>query len=379
MQENLLQENRLLRRKLRSLLEQARQNEKKQGLFDSIGFEIIGSSTPSELRDLLLFQMRARFQLQDIVLCLIDYDHDAERLFYGYDEEEARVLYGRNLIILDQEEHQEKISSLSYVPQLGQHLLKTHGWMMDKLDFTSPPASAALLPLIRSDQIMGALMFISSDLYRYQSTYDTTFLQKLCAMVAVAIENTLNQQRIKEIGYQDALTQAYNRRYFDLRFKDEVERSVRQKADLVCMFMDVDYFKKVNDSYGHHIGDLVLMRMVALLKEHVRACDIVARYGGEEFAVVLPDADLTAAKEIAERLRTAIETDNYRYNDYMIDLTVSIGLASISMLDEHADKSAEALGQLVLGLADKALYQAKRSGRNQVVVYSDSCDVPPFP
>ncbi len=100
-----------------------------------------------------------------------------------------------------------------------------------------------MLPLIRSEQVIGAILLVSGDCNRYQSSHATDFLQKLSAMAAVAIENCLNQQRLKEIGYQDVLTQAYNRRYFDLRFRDEIERSLRKRENLACMFLDVDFSK----------------------------------------------------------------------------------------------------------------------------------------
>ena len=263
MEDTIYKENRLLRRKLDNLLRQARTNEKKQGLFDSFGFEVIGASTPAQLRDLLLFQMQARFQLQDVVLCIVDYDKDTEHLFYGYDEE-ARAIFENNLIILDLESEQEKIQSLPFYPLLGAKVLKNYHWLVERLGDSEQFESAALLPLIRSEQIIGAILLVSGDSNRYQTSHATDFLQKLSAMAAVAIENCLNQQRLKEIGYQDVLTQAYNRRYFDLRFRDEIERSLRKQENLACMFLDVDFFKKVNDTYGHHVGDMVLMNMVEM-------------------------------------------------------------------------------------------------------------------
>ena len=193
-------------------------------------------------------------------------------------------------------------------------------------------------------------------------------------MTAVAIENCLNQQRVKEIGYQDALTQAYNRRYFDLRFKDEIERSLRRDDELSCMFLDVDHFKKVNDTYGHHIGDLVLMRMVALIKEQVRACDIVARYGGEEFVVALPGTGLEVAEEIAERLRVAVNSDTQKYYDKNLNISISIGMTTLRHLDPESRQESGLISAALLDRADKALYCAKKGGRNRVVVYSKSCE-----
>ncbi|MDH5765702.1 MAG: GGDEF domain-containing protein, partial [Gammaproteobacteria bacterium] len=193
-------------------------------------------------------------------------------------------------------------------------------------------------------------------------------------MTAIAIENCLNQQRIKEIGYQDALTQAYNRRYFDLRFKDEIERSLRLDHDLACIFVDVDFFKQVNDTYGHHVGDLVLMRMVSIIKEQVRACDIVARYGGEEFVIALPNSDVEVATEISERLLTTISSEKHDFYGNELSITVSIGLTAFNAGEHNEAANADDLAVLLVEQADNALYQAKNNGRNQIVVYSSERD-----
>jgi len=211
---------------------------------------------------------------------------------------------------------------------------------------------------------------------RYNKDVATTFLQKLAAMIAISIENCINRQRTLELGYQDGLTNAYNRRYFDERLKHEVDRCTRRKTDLVCLFIDVDFFKKINDQHGHQVGDAVLVRLVSLMTEQVRSSDIVARYGGEEFAVILPDTGIQLAHEVAERIRSKVEAQKLIINDHTLGITVSIGLASLSQIKYQRETEnqgpsqfdTENLDQLLLGRADEALYQAKQTGRNQVVI-----------
>jgi diguanylate cyclase (GGDEF)-like protein len=364
----LYKENRVLHRKLDSLLKQARTNEKKQELFDSFGLEVIGSSTPAELRDMLLTRLQVRFKLRDVVLCVVDCEEDAEHLFFGYDEE-ARLLFDRRMLFLRPGTDLEKIQSLSSCPVLGTEVLKNYSWMLDGLGNHQQHQSAAFLPLIRGSNVLGALLLISSDYDRYQSGHATDFLQKLSAMVAVALENCLNHQRLKEIGYQDVLTLAHNRRYFDQRIKDEIARSLRKQEDLACLFLDVDHFKKVNDTYGHHVGDMVLMQMVSIIKEQVRACDIVARYGGEEFVVALPGTGLERAKEIAERLRVSVYAAPFTYNDDQVEISISVGLTSIGLPGDDEKQDIDVIATRMLEHADKALYTAKENGRNQVVIY----------
>ena len=370
MEDTIFNENRKLKRQLDNLLRRARTNEQKQELFDSFGFEVISANTPAQLRDYVLFQMQARFQLQDVVMSLVDFDHDVEQLFYGHDID-AKKMYESKLLILDKVKDEQKISTINMYPKLGPEVLNEYEWMLKGLDDVESCNSAALLPLVRNNRIIGTLLLLSRDVNRYQTGIATTFLQKLSAMTAVAIENCLNQQRIKEIGYQDPLTQAYNRRYFDLRFTDEIERSLRQGDNLACMFLDVDFFKKVNDTFGHHVGDLVLTQLVNLIKEQVRACDVVARYGGEEFAVVLPGVSLQLATEIAERLRKAVQLDKrLTCGQGGLNITISIGLEILSSINE-TDLSTKEIGHILLQHADEALYKAKTSGRNQVVIYTD--------
>lgn len=371
MEDAIYKENRQLRRQLDNLLRQARTNEKKQELFDSFGFEVIAATTPAELRELLLVQMAARFQLHAVVLIIVDYDKDVERLFYGHDED-AKQFYKNKLLILDPEK-KKPLHTLPDTAQLGAKVLKTCDWMLGDLEDRDLFESAAYLPLIRGSQTIGAMLLVSKDYQRYQSSHGTDFLRKLSAMTAVAIENCLNHQRIKEIGFLDALTQVYNRRYFGLRFNDEIERSLRRNTDMSCMFLDVDFFKKVNDTYGHHIGDLVLTRMVTLIKEHVRACDIVARYGGEEFVVVLPETGIEVAKDIAERLRQAVCRQAHQIGEHNLKISVSIGIAGIGHVPDTEDKKAEEIAIQLLDRADKSLYRAKETGRNQVILYDALC------
>ncbi len=369
--ESIYEKNRLLQRKLDNLIKQAKANEKKQELYESFGFEIIGVNTPKQLSELLLSQMIDRFQLLEVVLCLIDQHQDTERLFFNHDEE-ARLHCANKLVILDTLNDAEIILSLPHRPLLGSEVLKKYCWMITNLENRAQIKSAALLPLLRSNRIMGALLLLSNDLHRYQQGVGTLFLQKLSAMTAIAIENCLNQQRIKEVSYQDALTQAYNRRYFDLRFKEEIARCIRWDDDLICMFLDVDHFKKINDTYGHQTGDLVLKHMVHLIKEQVRSCDIVARYGGEEFVVALPTTTLEAAHDIAERLRQTIGSAKLDFQDKPFNFTISIGIASLRNMITAQQQDVDSICITLLDRADQALYAAKAGGRNQVAVYPHS-------
>lgn len=369
MEEKRLEENRQLREKLDKLLAEARRNEQTQSSFDDFSLSVVAAQGPQELFNLLLIEQK-KFRVDEIRLCLVDRYHEVERLL----TESYQHSYP-GLSFIDTETSKLLISNIPDRPILGTRILSKYDWLIDYND-TNNYQSAALLPLKRGNEIIGIQLLLSKDPDRYNKSYGTTFLQKLAAMIAISIENCTNRQRTLELGYQDGLTNAYNRRYFDERLKHEIDRCIRKKTDLVCLFLDIDFFKKINDSYGHQVGDAVLVRLVALMQEQVRSSDIVARYGGEEFAVILPDTGIQIAHEVAERIRSQVENQKLIINDNTLNTTVSIGIASLSQLkyqtgaddtNSLSDNTSE-LDKLLLRKADEALYQAKQTGRNQVVI-----------
>ena len=369
MEEKRLKENRQLREQLDKLLNEARRNEQTQSSFDDFSLSVVAAQGPQELFHLLLEEQK-KFRIDEIRLCLVDRFHEVERLL--------TESYQKNypgLSFIDTETSKLLISDIPDLPVLGTRIISKYDWLIN-IEETSKYRSAALLPLKRGNEIIGIQLLLSEDETRYNHSDGTTFLQKLGAMIAISIENCIYRQRTLELGYQDGLTNAYNRRYFDERLKHEVDRCSRKKSDLVCLFIDVDFFKKINDKHGHQVGDAVLVRLVALMREQVRSSDIVARYGGEEFAIILPETGIQLAHEVAERIRSQVEKQKLIFEDKTLGITVSIGLASLSQIKFHMEKDktdrfddiADSLDQLLLRKADEALYQAKQTGRNQVVI-----------
>lgn len=158
----------------------------------------------------------------------------------------------------------------------------------------------------------------------------------------------------------DQLTGLYNRLYFEQYLPTMLEQMVGEGEDyaISVLMIDVDYFKKINDEYGHLAGDFILQVMGKMLRESCRKSDIVCRYGGEEFLVILPGADLQDSKIVAEKLRKAIEKEIVEFEKHKINITVSIGSAEINVGMETAEQA--------IARADRALYHSKESGRNMV-------------
>ncbi len=165
---------------------------------------------------------------------------------------------------------------------------------------------------------------------------------------------------LRQVADQDPLTKLLNRRSFIVRINHEISRSHRYKNELSYMIIDIDYFKKINDTYGHLTGDAVLKAFAIKISSILRDSDFIARIGGEEFAIALPNTSMNSANKLAERIRKEIEEHIVQHKNKSINITVSIGLSKL-ILNE---KSIEG----VFSRADSALYQAKNSGRNKVCV-----------
>jgi diguanylate cyclase (GGDEF)-like protein len=168
--------------------------------------------------------------------------------------------------------------------------------------------------------------------------------------------------KLRELSVKDGLTGLYNHRHFQELFDTELLRSNRYKIPLTLMMIDLDYFKNINDSFGHPNGDMVLQKIAKVMSASVRETDIVARYGGEEFAIIMPQTDLKNAAISGEHIRKTAEEMEVLADDLIIKTTVSIGVVTY-MPQENECKKLN-----ILNAADKALYNSKKGGKNKLSV-----------
>ena len=190
----------------------------------------------------------------------------------------------------------------------------------------------------------------------------------LCLLVYDVTDNAVNKQTLEKanehlamLSQTDGLTQLFNRAHWEKSLQAEYKRWQRSHHASTLVLLDIDHFKKVNDNYGHIVGDEAIKHLARLIAMHVRETDICGRYGGEEFAILLADTDTENAKIFSERLRQKVENSIVKYNDIELSYTISIGIAEISpTYTSHS---------LWIEAADSALYQSKENGRNQVSIY----------
>ena len=184
----------------------------------------------------------------------------------------------------------------------------------------------------------------------------------LAEQLSLELKKNNLYEKVQEMAITDGLTGIYVRRHFLERLNEEVARSKRHALKLTMLMIDLDHFKRCNDTFGHLVGDIVLKEIAKIMKEYVRQVDIIGRYGGEEFVIALPDTDKGSAINVADRIRSSVEKHKFRAYDETISMTISIGVATFP---ENGQDVATLIDR-----ADQALYKAKEEGRNKVVSWS---------
>jgi diguanylate cyclase (GGDEF)-like protein len=186
-------------------------------------------------------------------------------------------------------------------------------------------------------------------------------LQRINQVLQMRLEEiTILQQKLREQSIRDPLTGLYNRRYLDEFLPGTLSRARRENACVAFLLIDLDYFKNINDRYGHAAGDAVLVRVAHLFQHSVRESDLAFRYGGEEFLLILPGLCVEEALRRAEEIRQSLESLKFQYESHPIFITASVGLSVYPLHGEDHDT--------LLNAADQALYEAKASGRNRVTL-----------
>ncbi len=226
-------------------------------------------------------------------------------------------------------------------------------------DKSEKPYSHTHIPLTAQKKVIGMLA-----LFQHQSpsfVRDAGIILGLVQnQVTIVIDNARLYEAARQLAITDGLTKIYNHRFFQELFEKEYKRSDRYNTVFSMIMLDIDHFKKVNDTYGHLCGDEILKGLAVLIKSCLRSMDVVARYGGEEFAVLLPETNGPEAYQTAERIRRSVEDMTFMGAEQGLHVTVSQGVATYPSEGVHERQD-------IIAKADGALYEAKESGRNKVI------------
>ncbi len=237
--------------------------------------------------------------------------------------------------------------------------------------------SILVVPMAVDDPVVGTLLF---SLARAEGPFTAREI-KLCELLTAVAANVLKNAYMHEslthenlslqkLAISDPLTGVYNRRFFDMRLSEEFRLAVRHHLPLSVLLLDIDHFKRINDTHGHPVGDQVLVKVADMVQRSLRHSDCLARYGGEEFVLLLPLTDKRGAMAKAEEIRLAIKEMSFDVDVDEMRLTVSLGVSSY-------DPGLSIEPDSLIALADQALYAAKQGGRDQVRFAEGSLAVPP--
>ena len=313
-----------------------------------------------------------QMELESTLNLLLDFAYDIapyERaLVYFWDEskEKPKLSIARHFVEVATEGLKDGNVLNCWATRCGRPLLISQGQdaQADNVLAAARSASALILPLMAGNQPAGTMQLFSSQPAHF-SKADAQLLWMLSLIAETQLTREGGHEGLLRFAFTDFLTGLKTRGYFEQQLELEIARSERHRQPFALVMVDIDWFKPLNDRYGHHAGDQVLRDVAALLMKDMRDLDTVARYGGEEFVIILPETTESEAQFVAQRLRRAVEQSRFFAGSprAVERLTISLGVAMYG-----ADG---AFRQQLIENADAALYAAKNQGRNRVVLYSE--------
>ena len=350
----------MLRSRLDDILEHAHRNQNIMERHQKFELQIIGASHFRELIISIFSSLAETSELDMVSLILLDPRQDLQQMLTDL---RINLREFPHMLFVRSERELQTPCVNSQKPVLGPY--QRHLYEQFFRSYSEKPASVALIPLMRQGRLIGYLNLGSFSAERFLSTMATDFIQRLGSIIAICLENVINNERLTYIGLTDPLTNVSNRRYVEQRTLEEIGRARRQGYGIACMYLDIDFFKKINDQHGHQGGDDVLCEVARRIKAELRLSDTLGRFGGEEFVVLLINANLQDAMMVAERIRRSIADKAFALSEGgSCHSSISIGLTTVSEKQNHGDEVIVA--REMISRADRALYDAKRSGRNLV-------------
>jgi len=349
----------VLQSHLDGMLDRVHHNSLTLKRLQAFEMRLLGLTALTEMIEFILGETKDLFDLDLVSLCLFDpKDEIVAHLASDHYPHQSRA----GLLIVKDEDLFKNYFHFSDRPLLGMFNAEKYARFFDVE--SQCPSSVILAPLVRRGKYLGSLNLGSYCSNRFIRNMATDFIDHLASVLSVCLENTLNFETLRRTSLIDPLTGVNNRRFLEQRIEEEIDRSLRTRQSLSCLFLDIDYFKRINDTFGHQAGDHVLALVACTIKKHLRSNDVLSRYGGEEFVALLSESDNIRATEIAERIRKAIALLPFEHQEAKIAVTLSIGAATFQ--PTAAKSPTSEVAQRLIQAADTALYQAKFNGRNRV-------------
>jgi diguanylate cyclase (GGDEF)-like protein/PAS domain S-box-containing protein len=366
--EALVLANEQLQKELQERQRIALREREQRTLSDAIRDTVMALSSKLTFREVIgqvLAQIGKVVQYDAVILLTVDGEYINHVYSRGFDDnEESAFIYKENLSL---QEYPNLVVAMAHkesvlIADTSQYV----GWVLH--EETQWIASNITTPIIYTDIVIGFINIYSRQVGYYTPKH-VEILEIFAKQAAIAIRNARLYENMQHLAIVDELTGLYNRRGLYEVGTREVSRVQRFKRPLTAIFFDIDHFKQFNDKYSYEVGDRVLRFLAQTVRVHLRDVDIFARYGGEEFVALLPEIELEEAVVIAERLRAQIETRKLQVKGAFLSVTVSLGVAPLSVRPTYTDILSMPERALLDDLIDRAggkLHEAKNSGRNCV-------------
>ena len=356
----LERENAHLQARLAALTDEVGRNDSLLRKTQERELELLRAGSLTQLFERLIMGLRTSYQLDEVALILHDPQHEIRHLLSGDGVtagEPPGVCFVDALVSIA-----PQLANLER-PWLGPYRKADHELLVPGV--AAPPGSLALIPIRRNEPLDGVLVFSSSDPQRFTPELASDFLAHLGLVVAICVENAVNRARLLRSGLTDFLTGFHNRRYLHARLREELGRAQRARQSLVCLMIDVDHFKRINDQHGHLAGDTVLREVAHRIDAEMRISDTGARFGGDEFAIVLTQADMADGERVAGRVLHTVRNHPIAISKQHTEtVTLSIGVAAAQ--PGPGARDYKVLAERLISEADAALYRAKSAGRNRL-------------
>jgi diguanylate cyclase (GGDEF)-like protein len=331
---------------INSLLALIRQNDDIARKFNEIEIQILFTLNFAGLFEVLLTQIKEKFQIPYVWISLID-SGEVPDLIHSLGNSD---ILKTHLNIIDPD------TFLKLVPAGQRPLLVNDN--IERFSILFPESrnhlvkSMAVAPITLNGAVIGSLNQADFSYSRFAPDMDTSLLESLARKVSLCLANVTAHEKLAFLAYHDPLTGLLNRRVMESILEREYLRGKRYSSPLSVVFLDLDKFKAVNDSFGHNVGDELLQHTAKTLTQLVRNSDVVARFAGDEFVIILPETAPKKAKNMMDRIRTHFEQNPFCIGNHTVAIGISFGVAS-SEDPEVKDPSS------FLGLADKRLYEMK--------------------
>ncbi|ABW66545.1 GGDEF domain-containing protein [Desulfosudis oleivorans] len=338
-----------------SLYQRLRENEETAKKFYEVEKKILSILRFKDLFDALLAEIKGQFNLPYVWLSIIE-NSEAHHLIESIDDMDPELKASINII--------DRSAFFALIGQQTEPILANDGL---KPFFKLLPAdrhylvkSMAIAPIMMDGEIVGSLNQGDAAQDRFEPGMDTSLLEQLATKVSLCLSNVAAHEKLKFLAYHDPLTGLLNRRVMETALARETARAGRYNLPLSVVFLDLDYFKKVNDTHGHETGDALLKHLADQLVHQCRGTDIVARFAGDEFVIILPETDADHATALMHRIQEHLAASPLVCGETPIPVVITFGVASTMDPDPPKDDPAALLKK-----ADERLYEKKAARQNK--------------